>query len=139
MSDTPRINGIAETALYVDDLTRSRDFYASIFGFELLMENSRGVAFAVGSDVFLLFKKAGSVTPHVFDGGTIPPHDADGEIHMAFAVAADAIDSWREKLEAAGVEVESTVNWGRGGRSIYFRDPDNHCLELVTPGTWKNY
>ncbi|HWQ03343.1 MAG TPA: glyoxalase, partial [Candidatus Nitrosotenuis sp.] len=26
-----------------------------------------------------------------------------------------------------------------GGRSIYFRDPDGHSLELVTPGVWPNY
>ncbi|HHQ6628438.1 TPA: VOC family protein, partial [Serratia fonticola] len=23
--------------------------------------------------------------------------------------------------------------------SIYFRDPDGHLLELVTPGIWANY
>ena len=26
-----------------------------------------------------------------------------------------------------------------GGESLYFRDPDGHLLELVTPGLWPNY
>src|SRR6266702_2021059 len=27
----------------------------------------------------------------------------------------------------------------RGGSSIYFRDPDNHSVELATPGLWSIY
>ncbi len=26
-----------------------------------------------------------------------------------------------------------------GGTSLYFRDPDGHLLELVTPGIWSIY
>ena len=139
MSDIPPVNGIAETILYVEDLDRAREFYTRLFGFEVTMANSRGVAMAVGRDVLLLFKKGGSVTPHVFDGGTIPPHDGGGNIHMAFAIAQQDFDAWCERLVAEGVEIESTVNWELGGKSVYFRDPDNHNLELVTPGTWPNY
>jgi hypothetical protein len=28
--------------------------------------------------------------------------------------------------------VESVVNWPEGGRSMYFRDPDDHVIELKT-------
>jgi len=31
------------------------------------------------------------------------------------------------------------VDWPRGGRSLYFRDPDQHLLELITPGCWSIY
>nr|WP_237705563.1 hypothetical protein [Chthoniobacter flavus] len=34
------------------------------------------------------------------------------------------------------MEVESRVTWERGGESIYFRDPDGHLLEMLTPGVW---
>jgi catechol 2,3-dioxygenase-like lactoylglutathione lyase family enzyme len=37
------------------------------------------------------------------------------------------------------VNIESRVKWPRGGESIYFRDPDDHLVELVTPGTWAIY
>ena len=35
--------------------------------------------------------------------------------------------------------IEARPDWPKGGKSIYFRDPDNHLLELVTRGTWKMY
>nr|WP_197998803.1 hypothetical protein [Gimesia aquarii] len=34
------------------------------------------------------------------------------------------------------IGIESRVNWPRGGESIYFRNPDNHVVELATPGIW---
>jgi hypothetical protein len=35
--------------------------------------------------------------------------------------------------------VESKVVWPLGGHSLYFRDPDNHVVELATPGIWSIY
>jgi catechol 2,3-dioxygenase-like lactoylglutathione lyase family enzyme len=58
---------------------------------------------------------------------------------VALAVDADAFDGWEARLAAHGVAVESRASWERGGRSLYFRDPDGHSVELVTPGTWDNY
>ena len=40
-------------------------------------------------------------------------------------------------IEAAlYVDVELTRAWPRGGRSLYFRDPDHHLIELASPGIW---
>ena len=47
------------------------------------------------------------------------------------------LESWEKRLAEHGVEIESRARWTRGGRSVYFRDPDGHSLELVTPGTWE--
>ena len=33
----------------------------------------------------------------------------------------------------------SCMQWGGGGKSLYFRDPDRHVLEIATPGTWSIY
>lgn len=46
---------------------------------------------------------------------------------------------WEKHLIAGGINIESKVNWPRGGQSIYFRDPDNHSVELATPGLWEVY
>ena len=37
----PRLDRIVETALYVDDLARSRVFYVDILGCELLLDSER--------------------------------------------------------------------------------------------------
>jgi catechol 2,3-dioxygenase-like lactoylglutathione lyase family enzyme len=42
-------------------------------------------------------------------------------------------------LKSRGIAIEEVKQWERGGKSLYFRDPDGHLLELVTPGCWPNY
>jgi catechol 2,3-dioxygenase-like lactoylglutathione lyase family enzyme len=90
--------------------------------------------------VLLLFKRGGTLTPQpVATGGVIPPHDGAGPSHIAFAISVDAYASWCTRLVEHGVGIESETVWERGGRSLYFRDPDQHLVELVTPGIWPNY
>jgi integrase len=48
-------------------------------------------------------------------------------------------DRWETHLASRGVVIEGRNDWERGGRSIYFRDPDGHLLELATPGLWSVY
>ena len=72
-------------------------------------------------------------------GGLIPAHDGSGPTHLAFAIDAEDFAAWEERLSASGVEIESRVSWGRGGRSLYFRDPEGRSVELATPRTWATY
>jgi catechol 2,3-dioxygenase-like lactoylglutathione lyase family enzyme len=34
------------------------------------------------------------------------------------------------------VAIEQEMDWPRGGRSFYFRDPAGNSLELATPKIW---
>ena len=136
----PAVTGVLETSLYVADLRRSVAFYRDLFGFEVLTADERFCGLSVaGRQVLLLFQKGLSTAPSVLPGGTIPGHDGGGRLHLAFAVAAADLSAWEERLRQQGVAVESTVDWPRGGRSLYFRDPDGHLLELATPGLWSIY
>lgn len=136
----PGIGGVLETALYVEDLERSVQFYRSIFQWETLESDDRFCAFNVsGRNVFLLFQKGGTVRPVALPGGVIPPHDGDGKLHTAFSIATSDLKDWEDWLSKKGVTVESKVTWPGGGQSLYFRDPDGHLLELATPGTWSIY
>lgn len=130
----PRIGVVLETALYVDDLQRSVDFYHRVLGFRPVSDSSsRMRALEITPDqVLLLFKKGGSVKPTVTPLGTIPPTDGDGSLHVAFAIPKPQFDDWRIHLNESGVEVESVVSWSEGGQSLYFRDPDRHLIELKT-------
>ncbi|MGH6770615.1 MAG: VOC family protein [Xanthobacteraceae bacterium] len=136
----PTLDGVLETALYVDDLDRAVRFYADVLGLESLYRDGRMVAFSVGGrNVLLLFPRGGSLETVHMPGGTIPPHDGNGPLHVAFAVAKDALAGWEERLRANKIGIEGRTTWKRGGESIYFRDPDGHLLELATPGLWAIY
>ena len=135
---TPEFYGILETSLYVDDLDRSASFYTTLFGSVELVRDDRLCALSLGDhQVLLLFRKGASQRPGVTPGGTIPPHDGQGDLHMAVGIPATDLDAWRQKLDSLGISLESTVHWPKGGTSLYFRDPDNHSIELATPGTWE--
>jgi catechol 2,3-dioxygenase-like lactoylglutathione lyase family enzyme len=136
----PKLNAVLETALYVDDLTRARAFYGEALGLPVLFANQRMCAFDVGGkSVLLTFLRGGSAEPMHTPGGTIPGHDGQGPLHMGFAVAAEELPAWEERLREQGIPVESRTTWTRGGTSLYFRDPDGHLLELATPGLWETY
>ena len=136
----PTLTGLLETSLYVTDLERSAGFYRDLFQMDMLAADDRFCALHVaGRQVLLLFRKGASVAPAVVPGGKIPPHDGQGELHLAFAIPAGEWDAWKNRLGEMGVLIESQVTWSRGGRSLYFRDPDRHLVELATPGLWAVY
>jgi catechol 2,3-dioxygenase-like lactoylglutathione lyase family enzyme len=133
-------NKIIETGIYVQDTERTLAFYERVLGAERMSCSDRLAAINIGGNsVFLAFKKGGSIQPTQIPGGIIPGNDASGQMHFAFAITPESFDSWLDWLPTQGVEIESVVNWDRGGRSIYFRDPDGHNVELATPGIWEIY
>ncbi len=138
--DVPRVDDVLETALYVTDLESSLSFYKKIFGFETLYSDDRFCALNVSSKrVLLLFLKGASDVARSSPGGVIPPHDGNGDLHLAFSIATVDLGQWKNWLHHNNIEIESEVKWERGGISLYFRDPDNHALELATPGLWSIY
>ena len=140
MAGVPAVTHILESALYVADLGRSAAFYQRLFGFPEFLRDDRMVALGVpGAQVLLLFRLGASTHPSQTPSGTIPPHDGHGPQHMAFAVAEADLPGWLDTLAAAGVAVESRIDWDSGSTAIYFRDPDGHSIELATPRLWPNY
>ena len=136
----PKLGRVIETALYVDDLERAARFYEDVLGLAVLTSDSRFRAYNVGgASVLLLFKRGSTLETVHMPGGTIPPHHGEGPLHVAFAVGADELAAWEDKLRKKGIAIEGRTDWSRGGHSIYFRDPDGHLLELATPGLWAIY
>lgn len=138
--DMPRLQRVLETVLYVDDFARACPFYEQVLGLPPIYTDQRLNAYDVGGNgVLLLFRRGQSLQPVTMPGGTIPPHDGHGPVHVAFSIAADELSAWEARLREAGVAIEAQTRWPRGGISIYFRDPDGHLLELATPGLWAGY
>ncbi|WP_280268300.1 VOC family protein [Nocardia wallacei] len=141
----PKLDRIIETALYVDDMDRARRFYGDVLQLEPMLDSEPFCAYDVGgSNVLLLFLRGSSLEKKVFPGpglptGEIPPHDGSGHLHICFAVTEDQLTEWETHLTTHDIAIEGRTHWTRGGRSIYFRDPDDNLLELMTPGNWPTY
>jgi catechol 2,3-dioxygenase-like lactoylglutathione lyase family enzyme len=124
----------------VEDVERSARFYEDLFGFQRMAGDQRFCSLNVAQgSVLLLFRRGGTLEPVKVPGGLIPGHDGSGRMHFAFAIRAEDLTAWLDRLKDAGIAIESRVRWEAGGESIYFRDPDEHLVELATPGIWPNY
>jgi catechol 2,3-dioxygenase-like lactoylglutathione lyase family enzyme len=127
------IKAIIETAIYVADLDETETFYGTILGLRVMgKEPGRSVFFQTGeASVLLAF-----LAEATLKGDHLPPHGTTGPGHFALGIEAGALDAWRKLLPSHGVAIEQEVEWPRGGKSLYFRDPAGNSVELVTPGVW---
>jgi len=95
----PRIHGVVETILYVEDLPRAIAFYTEVLGLSPMTGNpERFQSFDAGqARVLLLFKRGATLETLVTPGGNIPPHDGHGPLHIAYGIGAlqPAVLAWR--------------------------------------------
>jgi catechol 2,3-dioxygenase-like lactoylglutathione lyase family enzyme len=137
----PALNGVVETAMYVQDMNRAEKFYEEILGLRRVGgADDRFRAYDVaGRSILLLFQQGTTSEPLRLPGGVIPPHDGSGHNHFAFAIAKSELENWERHLAQYQVGIEGRMQWPLGGVSVYFRDPDGNLLELATPGVWSSY
>ena len=140
----PQLNGLVETALFVEDLSRAAAFYEQVLGLNKVKASDTGCVFRVGNQRYLLIvsRKAAHTPNKTASGDVLPPcalpqHDGRGPGHIAFGVSQESLDSWRARLTKHDVDLLSEITWESGARSLYFRDPDGHMIELATPGIWE--
>ncbi len=151
-------NGINHLALVCRDMGRTVDFYTNVLGMPLIktIELPAGMGqhffFDCGggdSLAFFWFPDAPEPAPGVSAPATRPDQgeltSAIGSMnHVAFDVAADQIEEYRDRLLAAGVPCTEIANhddseWGISDemhpgvfvRSVYFQDPDGILLEFA--------
>lgn len=128
---------VLESALYADDLDAAEQFYGDILGLEKISRGgNRHVFFRCGPGVVLIFNPAETEIPYREGQLPVPPHGTRGPGHLCFKAEAAELDAWRDRLTAAGVEIESDMEWPQGGRSIYFRDPAGNSLEFTEARIW---
>lgn len=128
----PKLSHIKETCLYVSNLETSRQFYEDIMGLErILFDPEKYLFLKVGKDALLLFDA--EVSKKQTD---LPAHFGKGQIHVAFEATIEDYEKWKKHLQKHQISIEFEKDWPKGGKSFYFRDPDNLCLEIVQPGIW---
>ncbi|MGV0745595.1 VOC family protein [Mycolicibacterium sp. XJ870] len=131
-------SSIAHVRLTVTDIERSRQFYESVFGWPVLIEQPENADEATRDRLSFLF---GGV---IYDlGGTLIglrpvardrfDEDRTGLDHLAFRLASLAeLDEASRHLDDLGIAHEPAKDIGPA-YILEFRDPDNIALELTAP------
>jgi catechol 2,3-dioxygenase-like lactoylglutathione lyase family enzyme len=129
------VAGFDHVAITVADVDATIDFYCKVLGAELLLEDlwragKMPIALiAIGANRMSLHPAAAPARPHA-----LAPTPGSADLCFRWVgTIAEAI----AQLEANGVAVEEgpvprPASNGERGESIYFRDPDQNLLELLT-------
>jgi fosfomycin resistance protein FosX len=121
-----RIEGLSHITLITRDLDRMTAIIERALG-------GREI-YSSGSDTFSLsrekFFDVGGLWIAVMEGEGLPSRTYN---HVAFKIPASAIEDYRRRIEALGLEIsESRPRVEGEGHSLYFYDDDNHLFELHT-------
>ncbi|KAJ9215121.1 hypothetical protein DTO166G4_3199 [Paecilomyces variotii] len=159
-SSPPPLSHILETCIYARDLSASVEFYKGIFNIKPFLETPRMSGFSLGQTTLLLFQIGSTHEDVHLQNGTIPGHGPTETIRHSLLTPSDTpteknpklkqhfclavnnpedVDRWDEHLRNKGVNVTARMKWERGGRSIYFEDPDGHVGEIASRGLWAHY
>ena len=123
-----RLTRIGHVALRVADVERSRAFYTTLLGFEVVEEDPEhgGVFMALEglSHTIDLFPVENPRTAPAQTPGAV------GVRHIAFLVDSEqALKDAYETLQASGVPIVRAIDHV-SQKSIYFQDPDGNLLEI---------
>jgi len=123
---------IKETSLYVFSLDNSKRFYNGLLELEIISEvPGRHIFFRIGSSILLCFLPETTSKDEI-----LPPHGGSGQIHLAFEVQKENYEQAKKEIQLKGIKIEHEHTWPGGFKSFYFRDPDDHLLEIVQIGMW---
>ncbi|MFL5819248.1 MAG: VOC family protein [Solirubrobacteraceae bacterium] len=129
-----RLTGLHHVTLICRDLARTSAFYRDLLGLALVREATNDDD--PGARHFWFGDEHGS--PGTLVSFLEYPSLPQGAVgvgsthHLALNVAsAEELIAWRDYLPAHGVQCTDVLDRGRL-RSLYFRDPDGHIVEIAT-------
>jgi catechol 2,3-dioxygenase-like lactoylglutathione lyase family enzyme len=112
------------TIVPAHDKAASAEFFARVFGLEYKGPHSHFAPVQVNDGLTLDFDERGQFEPH----------------HYAFMVSEAEFDAIFDRIKAEGISygsgprsrTDGQINHRRGGRGVYFDDPNGHVLEILT-------
>ena len=139
----PKLGQIVETILYTSDAQKLGEWYREIFSLTPFLSAPTIVGFSLPNNtILLLFDRTSTTADKVSSEGTIPKHGTvtGAGQHISFACdGRDDVKEWEEWFKEKRVEILGTMEWERGGRSVYVRDWEGHVIEVMTRGVWEVY
>ncbi|KAI3317182.1 Glyoxalase/Bleomycin resistance protein/Dihydroxybiphenyl dioxygenase [Xylariaceae sp. AK1471] len=157
-----KLTHVLETCLYVRSKSESESFYQDILGLVPSIQSQRISVYPLDNTTLILFQLGltlDDIHPEDHPEFTVPAHGPTQLIidsiqsgseqnggqqrlqqHFCLAVPSrqDA-ERWEEYLNAKDVKILGLIDWERGGRSVYFADPDGHIGEIGSRGIWTHY
>ena len=125
-----QLKGLDHFALNVKDMKRSEEFYQQVLGFPVIHRTK------TQAGLQHIEVDAGNVAIALFESPELDLNAAhktmtdEGYLHFAFGTSYDQLDVTLQALKESGVETDGEPrDWG-SSVSIYFRDPDDHQLEI---------
>lgn len=114
------------TIIHARDNRESAAFFADLMGLEISSEWGPFIAVELGNGVTL-------------DFATIPADKITPQ-HYAFLVSEPEFDAAYEKIKARSIQhwadphqkLPGEINTHDGGRGVYFLDPSEHAMEIIT-------
>ncbi len=112
------------TIVPAHDKVASAQFFARIFGLAYNGPHSHFAPVQVNDALTLDFDERGDFESH----------------HYAFRISDAEFDAIFERVNAEGIaygsgprsRTDMEINHRRGGRGVYFEDPNGHVLEILT-------
>ena len=115
--------------LFVEDLSRAKEFYARAFGLPVHHEDEDSAVFRFGPTLVNLLKveAAGELVEPA------PVGDAAAGVRVLFTLDVDDVDAACAELRERGVELlDGPVDRPWGPRTASFRDPAGHVWEIAS-------
>ena len=120
------IEGLSHMTFIVRDLERMTKILKSVFDAREVYASDTE-QFSLSREKFFLI---GDIWVAIMEGEPLPERSYN---HIAFKIPAAAIEGYRQRIEALGLEIrESRPRVEGEGHSLYFYDDDNHLFELHT-------
>ena len=125
-----QLKGLDHFALNVKDMKRAEEFYTNTLGFTVIRKSEtktglKHIEIDARNVVIALFE-----SPDLDLERAHKTMTEEGYLHFAFGASYDQFDSTIQNLKHNGVIIDGEPrDWGKSV-SVYFRDPDDHQLEI---------
>ena len=125
-----QLKGLDHFALNVKNMKRAEEFYTNILGFTVIHRTKtqsglNHIEIDAGNVIIALFESPDLDLERAHETMT-----EEGYLHFAFGASYDQFDSTIQSLKQKGVIMDGEPRYWGQSVSVYFRDPDDHQLEL---------